>query len=88
MRKSLVVAPAAAVIAMLAGAASAQTVKIGVINTYSGPTAQQGDMLERGIQLYTKLHQKDLPAASRCSSSSATIPAPIPKCRSAWRKSW
>ena len=38
---------------MLLGAASAgaQTVKIGVVNTYSGPLAAQGDQMERGIKL-------------------------------------
>ncbi len=39
----------------------AQTVKVGVINTYSGPLAGGGDQLERGIRLYMKLHEKDLP---------------------------
>ena len=58
MQKSLLVATAAFV--AVAGAASAQSVKIGVINTFSGLTAQQGDMLEKGLQLYYKLHQKDL----------------------------
>jgi branched-chain amino acid transport system substrate-binding protein len=60
MRKSLVVAPVAAALVALAGAASAQSVKLGVINTFSGPTAQQGDMLEKGIKLYDKLHQNEL----------------------------
>lgn len=42
--------------------AAAQTVvKVGVINTFSGPTAAQGQVLEQGLQLYYKLHQKDLP---------------------------
>jgi branched-chain amino acid transport system substrate-binding protein len=41
--------------------ALAQTVKVGVINTYSGPGALNGDQLERGIKLYMKLHEKDLP---------------------------
>lgn len=58
MRKLLAAAPALAL--ALGGTASAQTVKIGVINTFSGPQAQQGDMLERGLQLYNKLHDKDL----------------------------
>ena len=49
-------------IAVTAPAALADTtVKVGVINTYSGPTAAQGTMLEMGLQLYYKLHQKDLP---------------------------
>ena len=41
--------------------AVAQTVKIGVINTYSGPLAAAGEQIERGIRLYMKLHEKDLP---------------------------
>jgi branched-chain amino acid transport system substrate-binding protein len=48
-------------LSLAAAPAVAQTVKIGVINTYSGPTAAQGTMLEMGLQLYYKLHQKDLP---------------------------
>jgi branched-chain amino acid transport system substrate-binding protein len=39
----------------------AQTVKVGVINTYSGPLAAAGEQIERGIKLYTRLHEKDLP---------------------------
>jgi branched-chain amino acid transport system substrate-binding protein len=47
----------------LSGAATfAQTVKVGVINTYTGPLAAAGDQMQRGIDLYMKLHQKDLPA--------------------------
>ena len=42
-------------------AASAQTVKLGVINTYSGPSANLGEQLDRGIRLYVKQHEKDLP---------------------------
>jgi len=47
---------------LLSGALSlAQTVKVGVINTYSGPLAAQGEALERGLKLYMKLHEKELP---------------------------
>ena len=42
-------------------AASAQTVKLGVINTYSGPFAAVGEQMDRGIRLYVKQHEKDLP---------------------------
>jgi branched-chain amino acid transport system substrate-binding protein len=65
MSRTRMVAPAlaGAVLAGIAGApASADAVKIGLINTYSGPTAAQGDMMEKGLQLYYKTHQKDLPA--------------------------
>ena len=34
---------------------------MGVINTYSGPLAAAGEQMERGIKLYMKLHEKDLP---------------------------
>jgi branched-chain amino acid transport system substrate-binding protein len=61
MHKMLFVAPALAGLVLACGTASAQTVKIGVINTLSGPQTQEGDMLEKGIDLYYKLHEKDLP---------------------------
>ena len=41
--------------------ASAQTVKIGVINSYSGFVAQIADEMQKGIDLYVKDHTKDLP---------------------------
>jgi branched-chain amino acid transport system substrate-binding protein len=57
---------AGAAIAMLGVAggsitASAQTVKIGLINSYSGFLAQAGDQMQKGIDLYVKEHEKDLP---------------------------
>jgi len=42
-------------------AALAQTIKIGLINSYSGFLAQAGDQMQKGIDLYVKEHQKDLP---------------------------
>ena len=47
--------------ALSAGAASAQTVKIGLINSNSGFLAQAGDQMDKGISLYIKEHTKDLP---------------------------
>jgi branched-chain amino acid transport system substrate-binding protein len=64
MQKTRIAMPVlagAALVGIAAMPALAQTVKVGVINTFSGPTAQQGEMLEKGLQLYYKLHQKDLP---------------------------
>jgi branched-chain amino acid transport system substrate-binding protein len=57
-------APFAAIAALLAAAmpAAAQTVKIGLINSFSGFLAQPGDEMEKGIELYQKEHDKDLPA--------------------------
>ncbi len=42
-------------------AANAQTIKIGVVNSYSGFLAQQGDEMEKGMDLYIKTHQANLP---------------------------
>ena len=41
--------------------ASAQTIKIGLISTYSGPGAAQGDQIDKGVKLYMKLHADKLP---------------------------
>jgi branched-chain amino acid transport system substrate-binding protein len=47
---------------VLSGAAFAQTVvKVGVISTYSGPFATLGDLIDKGIKLYTKLNADKLP---------------------------
>ena len=41
--------------------AAAQTVKIGLINTYSGPLASNGDQIQKAIDLYMKLNESKLP---------------------------
>ena len=53
---------AALTVAASAVTASAQTIKIGLINSYSGFLAQAGDQMQKGIDLYVKEHEKDLPA--------------------------
>jgi branched-chain amino acid transport system substrate-binding protein len=40
---------------------AAQTVKIGLINSYTGFVAQVADEAQKGIDLYVKEHEKDLP---------------------------
>ncbi|HSD42816.1 MAG TPA: ABC transporter substrate-binding protein [Burkholderiales bacterium] len=45
----------------VASPASAQTVRIGLINTYSGPMASNGDQIEKAINLFMKLDQCKLP---------------------------
>ena len=48
------------------GVAAAQTeIKVGVVSTMSGPDAQPGDEMNKGIDLYVKTHEKDLPPALR-----------------------
>src|SRR3977135_2157948 len=46
---------------LMAGAAFAQTVRIGIVNTFSGPQASFGEMTDRAFKLYLKLHEKELP---------------------------
>jgi ABC-type branched-subunit amino acid transport system substrate-binding protein len=41
--------------------ANAQTVRIGLLSTYSGPNAQYGENVERGMRLYMKLNADKLP---------------------------
>ena len=47
--------------AMFATGAAAQTVKIGVVNTFSGPAASFGELGDKAMKLYMKLHASELP---------------------------
>src|SRR3954466_8649068 len=47
--------------ALVASAASAQTIKIGFISSYSGLNANLGPYMERAMRLYIKQHEKELP---------------------------
>src|SRR6266487_4936054 len=48
-------------LALAAAGAFAQTVKIGFITSYSGLNGNLGPYMERGMRLYLKEHQKELP---------------------------
>jgi branched-chain amino acid transport system substrate-binding protein len=50
-----------AALAVATSTASAQTVKIGFITSYSGLNGNLGPYMERAVRLYIKLHQKELP---------------------------
>ena len=58
------IATAAAVI-LWPAAPWAQTVRIGLINSYTGFVAEPGDQAQKGIDLYVKEHEKDLPPGVR-----------------------
>ena len=60
MSRKLVVLLAAAA-ASLPLSLAAQTVKVGLINSYTGFVAQPADQGQKGFDLYVKLHEKDLP---------------------------
>ena len=61
--KLAVALAAVAAVAVAAGtpSAHAQTIKIGLINSNTGFLAQAGDEMEKGISLYVKTHEKELP---------------------------
>jgi branched-chain amino acid transport system substrate-binding protein len=48
-------------LALTNGATAATTIKVGVILTYSGPEAQSGELIDKGLRLYVKMHEKELP---------------------------
>jgi len=52
---------AAIVFCTVVATASAQTIRIGVINTYSGTNAAPGDRLDKGLKLYLKMNGSKLP---------------------------
>jgi branched-chain amino acid transport system substrate-binding protein len=56
-----VAALASVAVAAGAPAAHGQTVKIGLINSNTGFLAQAGDEMDKGIALYVKTHEKELP---------------------------
>jgi branched-chain amino acid transport system substrate-binding protein len=51
----------AAALVFSAAAVSAQTIKIGFITSYSGLNGNLGPYMERGMRLYIKQHEKELP---------------------------
>jgi branched-chain amino acid transport system substrate-binding protein len=61
MFRKLMVLMVAAAASSPATLATAQTVKIGLISSYTGFVAQAADQGQKGIDLYVKEHQKDLP---------------------------
>ena len=61
MNRILGIAMSVSLSMWIAAGAAAQTVKIGLISTYSGPNAQYGENIERGLRLYMKHHADKLP---------------------------
>ena len=51
----------AATVAGLPASLAAQTVKVGLINSYTGFVAQAADEGGKAFDLYLKLHEKELP---------------------------
>jgi branched-chain amino acid transport system substrate-binding protein len=49
----------------LSPAAQAQTIRIGLINTYSGPMASNGDQIQKAVDLFMKQNESKLPPGVR-----------------------
>jgi len=63
MKLNTIILSVAVLAASFAGTAVAQThIKIGFVNSYSGFLAQPGDQMDKGVALYIKEHEKELPA--------------------------
>ena len=62
MKFTRFVALALAVVLLPLAGASAQTVKIGFITSYTGQNASVGAMMDQAVKLWVKEHTKDLPA--------------------------
>jgi branched-chain amino acid transport system substrate-binding protein len=60
-RTGRVVLMAALAATLLAEPAAAEVVKLGLILTYSGANAQPSQEIDRGVALYLRAHEKDLP---------------------------
>jgi branched-chain amino acid transport system substrate-binding protein len=61
MRSLRTIALAGLAMGLPASPASTQTVKLGIILTYSGADLNNGVQIDRGLRLYMKEHEKDLP---------------------------
>ena len=61
MRSLRTLAFAGLAIGSFVSPASTQTVKVGVILTYSGADLNNGLQIDRGLRLYMKEHEKELP---------------------------
>jgi branched-chain amino acid transport system substrate-binding protein len=79
-KHALMYSAAAAATVLLAGhsPASAETIKIGVISTYSGPMATLGEEIDHGLSLYVKTHEKDLPPGVKVELVKRDDTGPIP----------
>ena len=77
---ALMLSAAALAAVVLAGPApaSAETIKIGVISTYSGPMATLGEEIDHGLSLYVKTHAKDLPPGVKVELVKRDDTGPIP----------
>ena len=67
--------------------AAAETIKVGVILTYSGPAASLGDEIDKAMRLYMKEHEADLPPGVSVELMPRDDTGPNPRPPSAWRRS-
>ncbi|MCF8152447.1 MAG: ABC transporter substrate-binding protein [Sulfuritalea sp.] len=61
LRRGAVIGAAMMLALTAVAPAASETVKIGMILTYSGRDAALGEQIDRAVDLYVKLHEEDLP---------------------------
>ena len=88
MRFRFLMGAVAAALILQAATAWGQTVKIGVLNTLSGPFATLGEMIDKGYRLYMKVNAESCRPASRSSSWCDDTGGRTPTRRSSSRRSW
>ena len=71
---------------VLSGSAAAQTVRVGIVNTFSGPQASFGEMNDRAMKLYMKLHENELPPGVKLELIQRDDGGPNPDMRSSSRR--
>ena len=63
---------------LCATSAIAQTIKVGSIITLSGPNATLGENMQRAMNLYMKMHAKDLPPGVNVEIITRDDTGPVP----------
>src|SRR5215472_16244390 len=79
MRKIGALTAVGALFLLSATAATAQTVKVGFITSFSGQNASIGAEMDQAVKLWTKLHEKDLPPGVKIEILRRDDTGPLPE---------
>jgi branched-chain amino acid transport system substrate-binding protein len=79
MRISRALTALGALFLLSATAATAQTVKVGFITSFSGQNASIGAEMDQAVKLWTKLHEKDLPPGVKIEILRRDDTGPLPE---------
>ena len=77
--KTVVLSALGALFLLSGTAATAQTVKVGFITSFSGQNASIGAEMDQAVKLWTKLHEKDLPPGVKLEILRRDDTGPLPE---------